>query len=795
MSILWLDQVTLEDRADVGGKAAALGALRRAGLCVPNGFCITAEAEREGAEFWSKVASAYYRLASDDGVVAVRSSGVSEDSPEASFAGQYETFLDVRGSEALRSAIERCWQSAQSSRIRAYQTWHGYNGGDERLPVLIQRQIPATMSGVLFTVDPVSGSDTEMLIEATSGLGDELVSGRVAPARYSVDRQGRVRVLSLEELLTSAQCRALAELGAQVEQVLGRGQDIEWALSENEIHILQARPITRGGAPMPLSQVWTRANIGEVLPHVITPLTWAVFRATLLNDPALALSASDVDDHGSEGIRRIHGRAYVRLDSLLDSFCYLPTITPQVMHRVLGVDLPPAAESYARPTGLFVRLAQGVFVLDAMRFLPRLSLMVGRLPPPPVAGPERLAELVSWTARCFQSHLKCTAYAIGAFGLLTHLLSRWMPSQAEMLLPQVLTGHENLQTAAQGISLWQLAEQVLAHPALRQTLEEEPNWSVAVERLASADGGPEFLEAFQTFLEENGARAAGEFELSVPRWREDPSFVLDVLHKYLDAQQTEASPGDPTKQRCFRQDTIARAQAALGPMQRWALGRLLASYSDYTALRENVKYRLMEGYAMLRHTFLEIGANLAASGVIEDAADIFFLTPSEMLAPMTREERAGRARELIAARKKQHADWESHEAPDLIAGGGPVGASESEGLIGIGCSPGRVEGVARVLYDVSEADTLRPGEILVAPHTDPGWTLLFLSCKAVVTEIGGFLSHGATVAREYGIPAVVNVKGATARIQTGDLIQVDGTNGRIAVGDWSGGRRDTLCES
>jgi len=766
----------------VGGKAAALGALRWAGLPVPDGFCIPIEVAQEGIDArWAAIVGAYRQLAPDSGAVVVRSSGVTEDSPGASFAGQYETVLNVRGVKALRLAIERCWQSARSSRVRAYQAWSGYEGDDRRLPLLIQRQIPATMSGVLFTVDPVSGSDTEMLIEATSGLGDALVSGRVAPARYSVDRRGRVRVLSPEELLTSAQCRALAELGAQVEQVLGRGQDIEWALSENEIHILQARPITRGGTPIPLSQVWTRANIGEVLPHVVTPLTWAVFQATLLNDPALALGASDVDDRGSEGIRRIHGRAYVRLDSLLDSFCYLPTITPQVMRRVLGVNLPPAAESYARPTGLLVRLAQEVFVLDVMRLLPRLSLMVGRLSPPPADGAERLAELVTWTARCFQLHLKCTAYAIGAFGLLTHLLGRWMPTEAEMLLPQVLTGRENLQTAAQGISLWQLAEQVLAHSALRQTLEEEPNWSVAVELLSSVDGGPEFLEAFQTFLEENGARAAGEFELSVPRWREDPSFVLDVLHKYLDTQQTEASPGDPTKQWCFRQEAIARAQAALGPVQRWGLGRLLASYSEYTTLRENVKYRLMEGYAMLRHTFLEIGVNLAASGVIEDAADIFFLTPSEMLDPMTGEERARRARELIAARKKQHVDWESQEAPDLIAGGGPVVASESEGLIGIGCSPGRVEGVARVLYDVSEADTLRPGEILVAPHTDPGWTPLFLSCKAVVTEIGGFLSHGATVAREYGIPAVVNVKEATTRIQTGDLIQVDGARGEVII--------------
>lgn len=781
-SILWLDRISLDMRPWVGGKAAALGALRRAGLPVPNGFCIPVGVTREdGDALWSVIASAYRQLAPDGDIVVVRSSGVAEDSPEFSFAGQYETVLDVRDMRALRSAIEQCWQSAHSSRVRAYQARHGYEGNDKRLPLLVQRQASVTVSGVLFTSDPVSGSDEEMLIEAIPGLGEALVSGHAVPTRYRVSRKGRVRALSSERLLTLTQCRALAELGARIERILGHGQDIEWALSGNEIQILQARPITWSGA-LSLSQVWTRANIGEVLPHVITPLTWAVFQATLLNDPALALGTPGDLECASEGIRRIRGRAYVRLDGLLDSFCYLPSVTPQVMGWVLGVNLPPAAQSYARPAGLPVRLAQGAFVLDALGFLPRLAWMTRRMPSPPAAVPENLVGLVAWTARCFQLHLKCTAYAIGVFGLLTQVMERWVPSKAETLLPQILMGRGDMQTATQGISLWRLAEQGRVNPALRRVLDANLDWPTTAQRLTDVEGGREFLNAFRAFLEANGARAAGEFELSVPRWREDPGFVLSVLCKFLDAQQAGALPSDLAARRRRRQEVITYLRTTLRPTQWWIFGRILKSYSDYATLRENVKYQLIEGYALLRQTFLEIGTDLVARGMLDDVADVFFLTPPDILAVMSNGGDAQRKQRLIQARKEQHVHWESQITPSLVVGDGrEIADFPGDGLTGIGCSPGKAEGIARVLFGVSEVGAFRPGEVLVAPHTDPGWTPLFLSCKAVVTELGGFLSHGATVAREYGVPAVVNVKGATTQIHTGDLVHVDGTNGRVTI--------------
>jgi phosphohistidine swiveling domain-containing protein len=407
------------------------------------------------------------------------------------------------------------------------------------------------------------------------------------------------------------------------------------------------------------------------------------------------------------------------------------------------------------------------------------------LPPLPHKDRNRLEEIIVWNARCFQLHLKCTAYSIGAFALLEYLLNRWLPSKAESFIPLILIGNENLQTAAQGISLWRLASHAQTYPALRKILETDFDWSVIAQQISNVDGGPQFLSLLQAFLDANGGRAAGEFELAVPRWGEDPTFVVNVIRKFLETRVNGSPSFDPTMWHSQRQKAISHIKSFLPAIQRLTFSQLLASYADFCTLRENIKYRLMEGYSLLREVFLEIGTQLKANRIVELASDIFFLRPAEIMALSAGDCQPQQITVLISERKAQHAHWEARYAPDLIFVGGNEELNlQKSDLTGIGCSPGVVEGIARVLFDISEADTLEPGEILVAPHTEPGWTPLFLSCKAVVTEIGGFLSHGATVAREYGIPAVANVTGVTQFVKTGDVIQVDGTKGLV-----------TICES
>jgi pyruvate,water dikinase len=253
------------------------------------------------------------------------------------------------------------------------------------------------------------------------------------------------------------------------------------------------------------------------------------------------------------------------------------------------------------------------------------------------------------------------------------------------------------------------------------------------------------------------------------------------LRRFLDTPQIESIQGTSMIHR-RRQEAIEQINASLGCVQRRIFTRLLASSRDFITLRENIKYRLMEGYARVRHVFMQMGGDLTATGILEKATDVFFLTPSEVLSLNRGEVLARHTKKLILERKAQHVRWESQDSPGIIGDDGrELMRHEAAELTGIGCSPGTAEGVARVLFDPAEADTLQPGEILVAPHTDPGWTPLFLSCKAVVTEIGGFLSHGATVAREYGIPAVFNLAKATSKIHTGDFVRVDGAKGRVTI--------------
>lgn len=714
---------------------------------------------------------------------AVRSSSNLEDLPSTSFSGLYDSFLNVQGLDSILTSIKKCWASLWSERAIAYRERNNLDHLRVSMAVIIQSMVTPQYSGVCFTEKPGLEKTDDMYVEYCEGLGDRLVSGMVIPYSCEINKTCRVilhRKAPEGREFGDDSIYKLLELALRVENYFGLPQDFEWAMADNRFYLLQSRPISRTRSSLPLSEVWTRANIGEVLPGIVTPLTWDVFRTTLDSTSSSMTPQNDVSDKG-EGLRRIHGRAYVRLDNFLNSFCYLPTVTPEVMTRALGIALPSPMGKYSRPSGILVRFAQGSFGMDVLGFLPRIRRMVKRLSPLPAADWERIGEIMDWTTRCFGLHIKCTAYAIGTFGLLTYALKRWIPSKSNEVLSEILIGQENLQTAVQGISLLQLVEHIRKNSTLRGIFQDNVDWGVIEERLRSAESGTEFLAMFKVFLDVNGARAAGEFELAVPRWREDPTFLCSMLRKFLNSESDE--PLNKLAARRRRQREVAgQVKMSLPKVRRWVFSRLLSSYSEYITFRENMKYRLIEGYALLRELFVNIGRNMVSKGMLDEIGDIFFLTVSEVVELEGGHSSIEQTAKLIRSRKRQYVLWQSEIVSDVVVGEHhetpPCPFNE---LLGIGCSPGVSEGYARVLSDTSDAESFKPGEILIAPHTDPGWTPLFLSCKALVTEIGGFLSHGANVAREYGIPAVVSVKNATTRIRTGDFVKVDGTNGRISI--------------
>jgi rifampicin phosphotransferase len=721
---------------------------------------------------------------------AIRSSSNMEDLPGLSFAGLYESYLNVQGLEQILEMVRRCWASLWNERAILYREKHDLDHRKASMAVVIQEMISPRYSGVVFTRHPTDATSDEMLLEYCEGLGEDLVSGRIKPYTCRIRRSGS-SIIQLngedEGGLPDEQLVKLSKLAFSIEECFGPPQDIEWAYDRKGFHILQTRPITQSTRlhQIALDKLWTRANIGEVLPGVVTPLTWSVFSAILLGSP---LSSSGIALPENMGIRLIKGRAYLRVDSFLNSFCYLPFVTPETLEKVLGLKLADHSGSYRRPKGFLVRLAQGFFLLNVTGVIPYLAIRIKKMLPLNKAKNKGLEELLRWNIRCFRLHILCTAYAIGTFATINFCLNKWLsPSQAGNILPLILIGYEDLQTAAQGRTLAELALHVQEYPALQKLVEEETEWPESGRRFEAVEGGPQFLSMIETFLETNGARTAEEFELALPRWRENRAFLLAVIRKFIEARSSNFRFSDQGNRQRQQEEAVSKVMSVLPAFRGLIFKRLLSAYKNFATLRENMKYRLMEGYSEIRKVFLETGRELTSRSLLADKEDIFFLTPVEIDACLRGESTMDATNHLILNRKENHSRSKEEQVRDFILdSGGGLGepanrVSSNNMLIGVGCSPGVVEGSARILHDISEANLLKAGEILITPHTDPGWTPLFLTCKAVVTEIGGFLSHGATVAREYGIPAVVNVPGVTQKIHTGDLIRVDGTEGSIAI--------------
>jgi hypothetical protein len=411
-AIRWLSDLSRKDAARAGGKASTLGALLQAGLPVPPGFCIFRSLDEQT---WGQVVAAYRQLAPCHEPVVVRSSGLSEDSRESSFAGQYLTVLDVEDEEGLRSAVERCQASLHAEAVSAYKALRPEQG--QHLPVLVQRQITATLSGVLFTSDPRNGDPAFFHLEVVRGAGEQLVSGKITPSAYRIRRDGRINFSPEEVLLTPAQCLRLHRLGLEIEDLIGPGQDIEWVMAAGQIYIVQARPIV-GAAPLS-EQDWTRANIGEVLPGVVTPLTWSLFRWHVTGRP-------EGDD---SSLRLINGRAHLKRSAVEGSFDWLIWVKRETICQALGLESGPSQLPKRRHSGR-EWLASILFVLEVMGITRRLVKRILRFkqkplpaaPSPTGAPPTGLVEQIrawnEWTRAAFSLHLYTTTYATASFGLL-----------------------------------------------------------------------------------------------------------------------------------------------------------------------------------------------------------------------------------------------------------------------------------------------------------------------------------------------------------------------------------------
>jgi rifampicin phosphotransferase len=807
-TVLPLVDVDAGDIALAGGKAAGLAELIQAGERVPEGFCITAAAGDLSDGLRRQIVAAYERLGA--GAVAVRSSATAEDLPHASFAGQHETILNVSGADALIEAVQRCRDSLGSERAVAYRAAGGFGDTPVGMAVVVQRMVDPAAAGVLFTANPITGTRTEMVVDAVAGLGDVVVEGSVAADHYVLtDRPAG----PTDGCLTPTQLAELRKTGDRVQQRAGRPQDIEFAFDrDGTLWLLQSRPITTlfplPVSPRPGPRVYFEGGHMQGMLRPFTPMGMSLMRvATALYFRAIGIPADPLEGH--PGIVDVGGRMYLDL-------------TAYVRNKAMRKKLPGAMKIYGP------RVATALTrVLDDPRFAPvpgrpyrlRTAIAVtARVVPGLITGlvsaiarPER-ARRRAFRAAADVRRLSRTPESLGtttervrhAAVLQGSFLSRGMsemlpPLYASMLaragavallegvateseVDETLRGMPHNVTTEMDLALWRLATAADGH---RDLLLTTPPAELASRYLAGEL--PEF--GLGEFLRAYGHRGAAEIDVGVPRWAEDPAPVFAAIAGYLRVTDPEQAAdlrfARAAADAVAKIDELVATARRTRPVRARLAGFLLRRSRALAGLRELPKFAWLYAFAEMRRQLLAAGTELRERGVLDRADDIMFLDLREALAATAS---GGEFRERIAARRAEYdREMRRRSVPGLLLSDGTnpeMLASEvpaADGtLVGMAAAPGTATGPARVILDPAGAH-VEPGEILVAPTTDPGWTPLFMTAGGLVTETGAAMAHGPTVAREYGIPAVICVRDATQLIATGQVITIDGAAGTVTV--------------
>lgn len=871
--------------AEAGGKAANLGELVRAGLPVPPGFCVTtagyravaadatvqaaivalaavpiadaaglqAGAERVRAallaapvpDALADACVAAYAGLGEGAVVAVRSSATAEDLPDASFAGQQDTLLGVRGADEVLIAIRRCWSSLFTDRAVAYRAPRGIDPRTVELAVVVQVLVPASVAGVLFTANPLTGQRRAAVIDASPGLGEAVVSGAVNPDHFELDPQGavvgrrigdkRVRIdadasggtrlakleASEQACVSDAELQGLMRLGRKIEAHFGAPQDVEWALDEQRRPwILQARPITtlypipEDAPPLdgPL-QVYLNFNVAQGVFRPLTPMGVQGFRATI----GRVASKAGFEYPLFKGPPFIHVAGHRMLADVS-----LPLRHPIGRRAILAV----FSRMEARSAAVLLPLVEDprlpplpVGRLKLMRIVARaawgtkIPFNVVRAWRDPAAARARVWKRTEEALR-FGETGGDTRPAV-LYAAVERLLLEGMPHMFLLAIPTFAAGMLALQAARRllrgiatseeiettlralpynpttimDLELWGLSRAVTADPATAAFVLK--NDSEALARHYSAGTLPASLQAaLREFLRRYGARGVAEIDIGVARWGEDPRHVLGAIRNYLAQDDPERGPDVQFEKARVAADVMVETLVARARERGWLRGKLvrlaLGRVRELAGMREAPKFSIVQIFARVRALLLEIGAHLVRGGVFARVDEVFMLTMPELksaldgvdVRPLVRARLASFGRELERRHLPRILLSDGTDAEAAQAAKQPAGA----GICGTPASSGRVTGRARVVLDPVGAH-IEPGEILVAPSTDPGWTPLFLTAGGLVMEMGGAMSHGAVVAREYGIPAVVGVTLATERIQSGQTITVDGNAGTVTIAE------------
>ena len=824
------------DLPHVGGKGLNLGKLTRAGFRVPQGFCVTTDAYRLSIrglseqnessvkdielppELVAAVRAAREQLKT--ATVAVRSSATAEDLAEASFAGQQDTFLNVTSDELL-DALKACWASLWSERAIAYRQTQGITDEGLAMAVVVQEMCDADVSGVLFTVSPFDPDVS--VVESNWGLGESVVSGAITPDSFHVSREtdevvesniavkremitatGLSEVLSAQQnvpSLTDTQLKELVQLGKQVETCYEQPMDIEWALADGQFVLLQARLITITDTASELPQgaieelrqeeirmlaarsevhgtVWGHHNLAEVLPTPL-PMTWGIMKEFMSGTGGLGKAYRGLGFYPSERVDSagvldlICGRVYVNLNREaelhFDGFPFA--------HDFDALKRNPQQAMYAQAQ-TDIKRSNVSFWLKLPLHIVRMSRAEMRLRQCRSDFDRLLTEEVF---SAFQAEIEAERDILYSDLSEAELLTKfetWRAKTLDDFAPKALTA-----TLLAGFSLQRL------EAALQKCLDETMAKVLASKLISGLSGNltvetNEKLSQIATgeltltdFLKDYGHRAVNEFELAQPRWREDTTYLEQLVASF---RQENTETDTQVVQRVEQRESAEEELSAILE-EKAGLRKQIESELDFTRrympFRETAKFYLMLGYEQIRRALLELDRRYQLDG------GIFYLMPDELKQLIDGET----FDKVIATRKKRRELMLQIEVPDVIFSdalediGAPISVDAAETYTGVGVSAGVATGDARVFLRPTDVRPSDRNYILVCPSTDPAWTPLFLHAAGLVMERGGILSHGAVVAREYGVPAVANIPNATQHIADGQTLQVDGNQGTVSI--------------
>ncbi|QQK75428.1 phosphoenolpyruvate synthase [Salicibibacter cibarius] len=864
----------------VGGKGANLGELSQAGFLVPPGFCVTTAGYKrliQGKEELYDMVRQLDQLSTDqfeeiqrlgqsirdyilnlevpeplysaimiawkntgkEHTYAIRSSATAEDLPHASFAGQQDSFLNVKGEEQLFESIQKCWASLFTDRAIVYRAQNGFDHRSVFLSIVVQRMIRPEVSGIMFTADPVSGHRHTVSIDVGFGLGEALVSGEVTADLYKV-RDGQItdkkiakkekgifplpgggtemKPLPVEQqdqpALNDARALELANLGKQIEEHYGTEQDIEWSLEEGQLYILQSRPIT-SLFPIPASddnkyRIYFSLGHKQMMTDYMKPLGLSLFQTLI----------PSVKEGGENLLTNAGGRLFVNYSYLL----YMKSVQKQLKQktyidldlralqnvvlseefekripkrgnkkkvvqlyikpiwRIMGKAIPRTIASiyFENPT-LVLQRAYANFHEDIHRFQQKMKQY---------DHAERI-RLIKEHARhdLFQSLTNPVAYTfVGmiTFSRIQRCVKKWLGEDVNPAIHQSQPGNI---TSEIGMKIGDLVEAARPYPEVVEYLHKA-NDETFVQDLKSVEGGEVFLTSLHSFMANFGMRASGEIDITRVRWHEAPTMlvpsILSHMRNNAPNEHHEKFAHGEQEARETIQALLERVKTRRSPRKAKKLSRLLTVYRHTVGIRELPKYVIVCYFDVYRRVILEEAKYLVQRGDLYQETDIYYLTLDELIVLL--EKGSEETVSSIPDRKNHEKRYRTLMPPSVMSSDGEIFSAVNQDqesanvLVGTPVSAGVVEGTVKVVRSLEEGE-LNKGDILVAPYTDPGWTPLFSSAKALITEVGGTMTHGSVVARENGIPAVVSVENATKILKDDQMIRVDGTGGFVEILD------------